>query len=96
MLKSLWGRRLAALYLLVVAFAGGFVMYHVLFTHRSAETMGILLIVMGLPWSSLLGRAVAPETRASVALIMGLGMLVNTALFYLIGASLEHFRKASR
>lgn len=92
MLQSRWGRRLAALYLLVVAFAGGFLAYHALFSPHSSQALGVLVVVAGTPWSFLLARAFDPDAASIVLLVMGFCIAVNAILLYCFGAWLEYFR----
>lgn len=93
MLQSRWGRRLAALYLLVVAFAGGFLAYHAIVTPHSSQVLAALVIVAGMPWTFLLSRAFDPDGASAVLPVMGFCILLNALLLYWIGAGLERFTR---
>ncbi len=92
MLKSRWGRRLAALYLLVVAFAGGFFSYHAIVSPRSYQALGAVVAIAGMPWSFVLARTFDPDAASVVLLAMGFSILLNVVLLYWLGSGLEHFR----
>lgn len=92
MLPSRWGRRLAALYLLVVAFAGGFLAYHAIVTPRSSQALAALVIFAGMPWSFLLSRAFDPDAAIAVVLVMGFCIALNAVLIYWAGAGVEYLR----
>ena len=92
MLQSRWGRRLGALYLLVVAFAGGFLAYHAIVTPRSSQGLAALVIFAGAPWSFLLGRLLDPDGGSAVLLVMGFCVTLNALLLYCVGAGFEYLR----
>jgi hypothetical protein len=92
MLQSRWGRRLAALYLLVVAFAGGFLSYHAIVAPHSSQPLAALVIGAGMPWSFLLSRALDPDGTGAVLLVMGSCLVLNTLLLYWVGVGLDHLK----
>lgn len=92
MLQSRWGRRLAAVYVLMVVFAGGFLTYHVLFSERTTEFLAVPFIALGMPWYLLIARLFDPDAAIAISLVMALSLAVNAVLLYWLGAMMEHFK----
>lgn len=84
-----WGRVLAAGYILLVAMAAGYVTYRLLFAGPRSEFVGIIMIVLGLPWARILGSSLPIHGSAGVGLVLVLSYAMNTLLLYLGGASIQ-------
>jgi len=86
---SRWGRRLAAVYLLAVVFLAGFVTYRVYLASTSSDLSVVLLILAGMPWTSLLGQALGQVGPLLAIPVILLGIGLNTLLLYFLGTGLE-------
>ena len=84
-----WGERLAKVYLLLVSATGGYVTYRVLFAPLRSEFVGILMIMAGMPWSTLLGRLVGPHGTPGAALVIACSIGLNALLLYGVGRGVE-------
>jgi hypothetical protein len=84
-----WGRVLAAGYILLIAMAAGYVTYRLLFAGPRSEFVGIIMIILGLPWARILGSSLPFHGSAGVGLVLVLSYAMNTLLLYLGGASMQ-------
>jgi hypothetical protein len=85
--QSRWGRRAAAVYILLIAAAAGYVTYHALFNRARFGFPGVLLLSLGLPWTRAMDGAGWPLLLAAFAL--------NAGMLYFVGVSLERLSHSS-
>jgi hypothetical protein len=79
--QSRWGRRAAAVYILLVAAAAGYVTYHALFNRSRFVFPGALLLSLGLPWTRAMDDAEWPLLIAAFTL--------NAGMLYFVGSRFE-------
>ena len=88
-MRSQWGSRAAAAYLLVLSAAAGYVTYQALFNRSRFLFPGSLLLSLGLPWTRTLSEGVG-----WLALLAS--FVVNAGMLYFIGSRLERLGRSSK
>jgi hypothetical protein len=88
-MRSRWGRRAAALYILVLSAAAGYVTYQAVFNRARFSFPGSLLRALGLPWTRTL-------TGGGGWAALFVSFAANAAMLYFIGSRLERLARGER
>ncbi len=79
-----------SIYLLLAIYAIGYIIYRINFTPVNSEFAGLGIIILTLPWSILLLKAIEiPESITIYLLILSGLALLNAFIIYMIGHGLE-------
>lgn len=88
-MRSRWGSRAAAAYILVLSAAAGYVTYQALFNRSRFLFPGPLLLSLGLPWTrTISGGAGWPVLLVSFA--------INVGMVYFIASRFERLAQGER
>ena len=87
-MRSRWGRRAAAAYILVLSAAAGYVTYQALFNRSRFLFPGTLLLSLGLPWTRTTGGA--------GWLILLVSFAINAGMVYFIASRFERLAQGER
>lgn len=79
-----------SIYIMLAIYALGYIIYRINFTPVNSEFAGLGMIILTLPWSLLLLKAIEiPESIAIYLLILSGLAILNAFIIYLIGHGLE-------
>ncbi|MEO8198958.1 MAG: hypothetical protein ABI679_00420 [Gemmatimonadota bacterium] len=91
-----WGRLAGGGYILLVAMAAGYVTYRLAFAGLRSPFVGIIMIILGWPWSRPLGEHFTAHGPLGVGLVLALSYSLNAATLYIVGVGLQRLVRRGR
>ena len=94
--RSRWGFRAAAAYILVLSAAAGYVTYQAMFNRSRFVFPGSLLASLGLPWTRGMARVFESPSPGGGWPILLVSFAINSGMLYFIGSRLEQRAREPR